>query len=324
MPDTTKLSLPSNRVAVLIPCYNEAITIAKVVHDFKAALPAADIFVFDNNSSDMSVKLASEAGAVVRRVAFQGKGNVIRRMFADVDADIYVLVDGDDTYDAQQAPQLIDHMLLEGADMVVGVRKTDEQEAYRFGHQFGNSLLTDFAAFIFGYAFSDMLSGYRVFSRRYVKSFPAHSKGFETETELSIHALQLRMPVIEVVSQYKSRPDGSASKLSTYSDGFRIALTIIRLFRSEKPLAFFSLGFFTCLFTAIFLAIPLFQTYLQTGLVPRFPTAILCASLSIFGLILLTCGLVLDTVTKGRIETKRNTYLSYAAPKYVGNSCDEN
>jgi glycosyltransferase involved in cell wall biosynthesis len=319
---TNKLSL-SCRIAVLIPCYNEAVTIAKVIHDFKAALPAADIFVFDNNSSDESVELAAKAGAFVRKVRYQGKGNVIRRMFADVDADVYVLVDGDDTYNAQQVPEFIDQMLAEGADMVVGVRKTAEQEAYRFGHQLGNSLLTKFAAFIFGNTFSDMLSGYRVFSRRYVKSFPAHAQGFETETELSIHALQLRMPVIEIESQYKARPDGSDSKLNTYSDGLRILFTILRLFRSEKPLVFFSLGFFACLFIAIFLAIPLLQTYLQTGLVPRFPTAILCAALTLFGLILLTCGLVLDTVTKGRIETKRNAYLAYPAPRCTGSKRDE-
>jgi glycosyltransferase involved in cell wall biosynthesis len=303
------------QIAVLVPCYNEAATIAAVVRDFKTGLPSADVYVFDNNSTDATIAVARAAGAIVRKVPLQGKGNVIRRMFADVDADAYVLVDGDDTYDAQQAPQLIAQLFDEGIDMVVGVRKTDEQEAYRFGHKFGNQALTGFAAFIFGNTFTDMLSGYRVFSRRYVKSFPAHSQGFETETELSVHALELRMPVAEVVTLYKSRPEGSASKLNTYRDGIRILLTIFRLFKSEKPLMFFSLGFAVCVFIATLLSIPLIETYVQTGLVPRFPTAILCSAIMLFGLILLTCGLVLDTVTQGRTEAKRMAYLAYAAPR---------
>lgn len=306
------LDLP--RIAVLVPCYNEAATVASVVSNFQKALPGARVYVFDNNSTDDTIARAIAAGAIVRQVPLQGKGNVIRRMFADVDADVYVMVDGDDTYDAAQAPGLIQTLMDEGLDMVVGVRKTQEQEAYRFGHRFGNSLLTGFAAFIFGNTFSDMLSGYRIFSRRYVKSFPANSAGFEIETELSVHALELRMPVAECETYYKSRPEGSASKLNTYRDGLRILLTIFRLFKSEKPLAFFSLGFGLCSLLAVMLAIPLFQTYFQTGLVPRFPTAILCAALMLFGLILLTCGIVLNTVTQGRTESKRMAYLTYPAP----------
>jgi len=301
-------------IAVIIPCYNESVAIASVITDFQQSLPGATIYVFDNNSSDNTVEIAKLCGALVRTVPLQGKGNVIRRMFADVEADIYVLVDGDNTYDANEAPALIATLIGDGLDMVVGARVADENNAYRLGHRFGNTLLTRCVAVIFANTFTDMLSGYRVFSRRYVKSFSAQSTGFETETELAVHALQLRMPVAEVPTRYSSRPDGSLSKLNTWRDGFRILVTIFRLFKSEKPLAFFSLGFFSCSFTAIFLAVPLFETYLQTGLVPRFPTAILCSGLMLFGLILLVCGIVLDAVTKGRSEAKRFVYLAYPAP----------
>jgi glycosyltransferase involved in cell wall biosynthesis len=302
------------RVAVLIPCYNEASTIEQVVSSFRKALPTATLYVFDNNSNDNTANVARRAGAVVRSVSFQGKGNVIRRMFADVEADVYVLVDGDDTYDAQEAPLLVSKLLEDGLDMVVGARVSDEQAAYRAGHRFGNALLTQFAATIFGRSFTDMLSGYRVFSRRYVKSFPAHSSGFETETELAVHALELKMPVAEVQTAYKSRPVGSESKLNTYRDGFRILLTIVKLFKAEKPLLFFSLGFFACAILSVLLAIPLFETYFRTGLVPRLPTALLCAALMLLGGILLVCGIVLDTVTRGRAEAKRFAYLAIPAP----------
>lgn len=302
-------------VAVILPCYNEARTIAKVIADFQRYLPQAIVYVFDNNSTDGTSDVARRAGAVVRRVPLQGKGNVIRRMFADVEADIYVMVDGDGTYDASIAPQLIDAMLDEGLDMVVGSRVAEETSAYRQGHRFGNAMLTGVAAAIFGRAFNDMLSGYRVFSRRYVKSFPAHATGFETETELAVHALELRMPVAEIETRYGCRPEGSQSKLNTYRDGCRILFTIARLFKLERPLAFFSICFALSGLASIVLAIPLFDTYLQTGLVPRLPTALLSVGLALLGFLFLTCGLVLDTVTKGRLEAKRIAYLATPAPR---------
>ncbi|SAK76415.1 Undecaprenyl-phosphate mannosyltransferase [Caballeronia temeraria] len=304
----------NNRIAVIIPCYNEAKSIGKVVADFRQSLPDADIHVFDNNSTDGTAEIARRAGAHVRGVSLQGKGNVIRRMFADVEADVYVMVDGDDTYDASVAPKLIDALVNDGLDMVVGCRVTDEAAAYRPGHRFGNAMLTGFAASIFGRTFRDMLSGYRVFSRRYVKSFSAHAKGFETETELAVHALELRMPVVEIDTIYGSRPEGSESKLNTYRDGFRILMTILRLFKLERPLAFFSICFALMLLLSIVLAVPVFETYFATGLVPRLPTALLCAALALLGFLFLVCGLVLDTVTKGRLEVKRFAYLATPGP----------
>jgi hypothetical protein len=247
-------------------------------------------------------------------VPAQGKGSVVRRMFADIEADAYVMVDGDDTYDASVAPQLVERLLNEGLDMVVGNRISTEQAAYRPGHRFGNAMLTGFVSFIFGRTFTDILSGYRVFSRRYVKSFAAHSAGFEIETELTVHSLALRMPVAEVSTVYKSRPEGSVSKLNTYRDGFRILGTIFRLFKSERPLAFFTIFAVLSAMLAVILAEPIVATYLQTGLVPRLPTAVLCASLILFGVILLVCGIVLDAVTKSRIEQKRFAYLAHPGP----------
>jgi glycosyltransferase involved in cell wall biosynthesis len=299
---------------VLVPCYNEETTIATVINDFHRSLPGATVYVFDNNSSDNTIEVARKAGATVRKVLSQGKGSVLRRMFADIEADIYVLVDGDATYDAAQAPELVVQLVSDGLDMVVGMRQTEERAAYRAGHRFGNTLLTRCVAIIFGRSFKDMLSGYRIFSRRYVKSFPAHSIGFETETELTVHALELRMPVLEIGSKYKSRPEGSVSKLSTYRDGVRILLTIFSLFKSEKPLLAFSLGFSACATSSVALAIPIFETYFSTGLVPRLPTALLCVALMLLGAILLACGIVLDTVTRGRIEAKRFAYLAIPAP----------
>jgi glycosyltransferase involved in cell wall biosynthesis len=297
------------RIAVIVPCYNEALTIAPLVREFRRHLPQAQIYVFDNNSTDNTVQVAREAGAIVRKVTLQGKGSVVRRMFADVEADAYVMVDGDGTYDAGAAPQLVDQLLREGLDMVVGSRVSTEQAAYRFGHRAGNTLLTGFVSSIFGRTFTDILSGYRVFSRRYVKSFAAHSAGFEIETELTVHALELRMPVAEVETVYGSRPEGSVSKLSTYRDGFRILATILRLFKSERPLAFYSIAFVLFALASVYLAIPLVATYLETGLVPRLPTAVLCTALMLFGVILLACGIILDAVTKSRIEQKRFSYL---------------
>ncbi|WP_373889622.1 glycosyltransferase family 2 protein [Massilia sp. MB5] len=306
--------LDHQRIAVIVPCYNEALTIAAIVRDFQACLPQAPVYVFDNNSSDATVAVAEAAGAIVRRVPLQGKGNVVRRMFADVEADIYIMVDGDATYDASVAPQLAEKLLREGLDMVVGSRVTEEQAAYRFGHRFGNRLLTGCVGLVFGNTFGDMLSGYRLFSRRYAKSFAAHSAGFETETELTVHALELRMPVAEVPTVYKARPEGSVSKLNTYRDGARILLMILKLFKNEKPLHFYALGSAVFMALALVLAAPLLQTYLATGLVPRLPTAVLCTGIGLFSVLLLCCGLILDTVTKGRVEQKRFVYLSLPAP----------
>ncbi|UNK50413.1 glycosyltransferase family 2 protein [Lysobacter sp. S4-A87] len=298
------------RIAVLVPCHNEAAAIAKVIADFRASLPGAELHVFDNNSSDGTAQVALAAGARVRHVQLQGKGNVVRRMFAEVEADIYVLVDGDDTYDAAAAPMLVDRLCRDDLDMVVGSRAHQDRAAYRSGHRTGNVLLTRCVGLLFGRSFDDMLSGYRVFSRRYVKSFPAHSSGFEIETELAVHALQLRMPVAEVATAYGVRPEGSASKLRTYRDGARILFTIARLFKNERPLAFFSIVTGLCVLASFVLAWPLLLTYLQTGLVPRFPTAILCVALVLLGAVLFACGLILDTVTRGRVELKHLMYLS--------------
>lgn len=303
------------RCAVLIPCYNEAATIAGLVADFRRHLPQADIYVFDNNSQDATARLAREAGAIVRTVASQGKGSVVRRMFADVEADVYLMVDGDDTYDAAAAPELVRRLCDEGLDMVVGQRVHTDQAAYRFGHQFGNGMLTGFVSALFGRSFSDILSGYRVFSRRFVKSFAAHSTGFEIETELTVHALELRMPVAEVPTHYRARPPGSVSKLSTYRDGLRILLMILKLFQVERPFAFYGVLATLCAGLSLGLAAPLLQTYLATGLVPRLPTAVLCAALMLFGVILLTCGIVLTAVTRTRVEQKRFAYLAVPGPR---------
>jgi glycosyltransferase involved in cell wall biosynthesis len=307
----TSVDFQPYRVAVILPCYNEEAAIAGVVRDFRTALPQAEIYVYDNNSMDNTVEVAAAAGAVVRRETRQGKGHVVRRMFADVEADIYVLADGDGTYDAASAPVMIDKLIRERLDMVAGSRLTTyEGEAFRRGHRFGNDLLTGFLGLCFGRTFSDILSGYRVFSRRYVKSFPALSTGFETETELAVHALELRMPIAEVSTPYKARPAGSASKLRTYRDGFRILMMILNLLKEERPLAFFSIIAGALALASIVLAYPVLVTYLETGLVPRFPTAILSTGLMILASLSLTCGFVLDTVTHGRREMKRLAYLA--------------
>jgi len=302
------------RIAVLLPCYNEAAAIAQTIADFRAALPEAAIYVYDNNSSDATCEIAAAAGAIVRSERMQGKGNVVRRMFADVDADIYVMADGDATYEAAAAPALVNKLLDENLDMVVGARKSEVEAAYRRGHRLGNALLTGMLARIFGRTFTDILSGYRVFSRRFVKSFPVLSAGFEIETEISVHALELRMPVAEQVTAYAARPEGSESKLNTWRDGFRILNTILLLFRYERPLQFFGAIAATFALMAIILAIPLFITFLQTGLVPRFPTAILATGLMILSALNGMCGLILDTVVRGRLEVRRIAYLAYPAP----------
>src|SRR3954470_16044301 len=298
------------RIAVLVPCFNEEAAVATVVSDFRKALPTAEIFVYDNNSGDRTVEVARAAGAIVRGERRQGKGHVVRRMFADVDADVYVLVDGDATYDAASAPRMIDTLLNDRLDMVVGFRVDQSTAAYRPGHRTGNRMLTGFLSMVFGRAFKDILSGYRVFSRRFVKSFPVLSDGFEIETELSVHALELDLPVAEIETPYYARPEGSVSKLNTWRDGFRILGTILKLYRSEKPLRFFSaIGAFLVL-VSISLAIPVIVTYFEEGLVPRLPTAVLSMGLMILAMLSASSGLVLDTVTRGRREMKLLAYLS--------------
>ena len=301
------------RIAVLVPCYNEEAAVQAVIRGFRAALPAATIYVYDNNSSDGTAAAARAAGALVRIERLQGKGNVIRRMFADIEADAYVLVDGDATYDAASAPAMVEMLLRDRLDMVNGARVSDAEEAYRPGHRFGNAVLTGLVARIFGDRVSDMLSGYRVFSRRFVKSFPALSGGFETETEFTIHALELRMPIGEVPTPYRERPVGSVSKLRTYSDGFRILRTIVLLVKEERPLPFFSAIAGLLLLGAVLLALPVLADFVRTGLVPRLPTAVLATGLVLLASLSLTCGLILDSVTRGRKELKRLSYLAIPA-----------
>jgi len=302
------------RIAVILPCYNEEAAIAQTVAGFRAALPDAAIYVFDNNSADRTVAVAREAGAIVRTERMQGKGNVVRRMFADVDADIYVMADGDATYDAAASPAMIAKMRDEGLDMVVGTRVHEAADAYRRGHVLGNRAMTGLLAQLFGRSFTDIFSGYRVFSRRFVKSFPVLSAGFEIETEISVHALELKMPVGEVETRYLARPEGSASKLSTYRDGARIARTIMTLYRIEKPMLFFGIIALALAVLAVILAVPLVTTYMETGLVPRFPTAILATGLVILAALSSFAGLILDTVVRGRREMRRLAYLAQPAP----------
>ncbi len=313
-PHAGGLSETPYQVAVLVPCYNEERAIAKVVADFRSALPGAAVYVYDNTSTDGTVEAARGAGAVVRRETYQGKGHVVRRMFNDVEADVYVLVDGDATYDAPSAPAMITSLIEQRLDMVVATRIDHETAAYRRGHRTGNRLLTGFVAMLFGRAFTDILSGYRVFSRRFVKSFPILSGGFEIETELTVHALELELPVGEVATPYYSRPIGSASKLSTFGDGFRILWTVLRIYRAERPLSLLG-AFWTALASiSIGLAIPIVITYVQEGIVPRFPTAILSTGLMLLGFLSIACGLILDTVTRGRREIKLLAYLALRAP----------
>jgi glycosyltransferase involved in cell wall biosynthesis len=301
------------RIAVLVPCFNEEAAIATVVADFQNAVPSAKIYVYDNNSSDRTRAVAIEAGAEVRSERRQGKGHVVRRMFADIDADIYILVDGDATYDAASAPRMIERLVAEHLDMVVGLRIDQAEAAWRRGHRTGNWMLTRFLSAVFGQEFKDILSGYRVFSRRFVKTFPVLSDGFEIETELSVHALELALPVAEIETPYYARPQGSFSKLNTWRDGFRILGTILKLYRSEKPLRFFSAIGIALALIAVGLAVPLIVTYIEHGNVPRFPTAILSTGLMILAVLSVSSGLVLDTVTRGRREMKLLAYLSQPA-----------
>jgi glycosyltransferase involved in cell wall biosynthesis len=296
-------------VAVLVPCYNEAVTIRAVVEGFRAALPGAAIHVFDNNSRDDTAAVAAAAGAHVRPVVLQGKGNVVRRAFADVEADVYVMVDGDGTYDAASAGRLVDELVTGHRDMVVAVRIARHEAAYRPGHVLGNRALTGFLSWLFGRNCRDILSGYRVFSRRFVKSFPVLTTGFDIETELTVHALELKMSVGEIETPYVERPEGSVSKLNTYRDGLRILRTMLRLFSAERPLSFFGLIAALLAAGALAVAVPLLLTYAETGLVPRFPTAILATGMMVLAALSGTAGLVLDTVTRGRREMKMLAYL---------------
>ena len=305
--------LVGHRIAVLVPCFNEQAAIAKVVADFRTYLPTAEIYVYDNNSSDLTAEIARAAGAEVRLEKQQGKGNVVRRMFADVEADIYILVDGDATYDAASAPKMVAELIAHRLDMVVAARSAPQDAAYRRGHRTGNRLLTGFVAMVFGETFSDILSGYRVFSRRFVKSFPVLSGGFEIETELTVHALELDLPVNEISTPYFARPEGSDSKLNTWRDGFRILWTIFRLYRSERPLNFFSAIGASLAIMSVGFAIPIFATYLREGLVPRLPTAVLATGLMLLAFLSVVSGLILDTVTRGRREIKLLAYLRHAA-----------
>lgn len=301
------------RIAVLVPCFNEATAIGRVVADFKAALPGAQIIVYDNNSRDGTPDAARDAGADVRNERRQGKGHVVRRMFADIDADVFLLVDGDATYDAASAPRMIELLRDEHLDMVVGLRVDQGSAAYRRGHRFGNRMLTGCLALVFGQAFRDVLSGYRVFSRRFVKSFPVLSGGFEIETELTVHALELGLPVAEIETPYVARPQGSFSKLNTWRDGLRILRTILKLYRSEKPLRFFGAIATSLVTMSLILAAPVITTFVETGLVPRLPTAVLATGLMITAVLAMSSGLVLDTVTRGRREMKRLAYLALPA-----------
>ena len=301
-------------IAVLLPCYNEEAAIGATIAGFRAALPAATIYVYDNNSRDRTRELAAEAGAVVRSERQQGKGHVVRRMFADIDADVYVMADGDLTYDPESAPEMVQKVLADQLDMVVGTRRHEAEDAYRGGHVLGNKLFTSLLSGLFGRSFTDIFSGYRAFSRRFVKSFPVLSQGFEIETEMSVHALELRMPVDEIETRYGARPEGSHSKLSTYSDGWKILKTIVTLYRVERPVLFFGGIGALLLVAAILLAIPLVLTYLQTGLVPRFPTAILVTGMTVIAVLCFFAGLILDTVTRGRREMRRLAYLALPAP----------
>jgi glycosyltransferase involved in cell wall biosynthesis len=298
------------RIAVLIPCFNESLTIAKVVHDFSVMLPDADIYVYDNNSSDGTIASARNAGACVRTEPKQGKGNVVRRMFADIEADVFVLVDGDDTYDPSAAPQFVRTLVQERLDFLNGMRISTSSNAYRPGHQFGNWLLTRLISWLFGRQFSDMLSGYKIFSKRFVKSFPVTSSGFEIETELTVHALQLRMPAGELPAPYGDRPAGSESKLRTYRDGLRILFVIARLLKDERPLLFFgSLGL-ALVVAAVLISIPVLVTFVETGLVPRLPTAVLSTGMVMLGVLTMFAGMILDMTRKMRLELKRLFYLS--------------
>ncbi len=296
-------------IAVLLPCYNEAATIQQVVTDFRTHLPHATVYVYDNCSTDNTAELAKQAGAVVRAESRQGKGNVVRRMFADIDADIYVLADGDLAHDAQSALTMIDTLINNNLDMIVGTRP-EVCEDHRKGHRFGNQLFNKVVGLLFGKQFSDILSGYRVLSKRFVKSFPAVSRGFDTEVELTIHSLELRLPVAEVPTNYTPRPEGSVSKLRTYRDGVIILSRILLMLKETKPILFFGAIGLSFALLSVILGIPLIYTFLKTHLVPRIPTAILTTGIMVLAFISLTCGIILDSVCRARRERKYLHYLT--------------
>lgn len=298
-------------IAVILPCYNEAVAIGETVAQFRAALPNATVYVFDNNSTDESIRAAQDAGAIVRTEALQGKGNVVRRMFADVDADIYVMADGDATYDSAAAPDLVKMLVSQNLDMVNGARVNKETQAYRPGHKFGNALFSGLVKLFFSNNIDDLLSGYRVLSRRFVKSFPAASNGFEIETELTVHAMQMRMPISEVETNYVSRLPDSNSKLSTFKDGWRILKMISLLIKEEKPMSFFlSLAMFIFA-PSLLVFISLLTEFFETGLVERFPSLIVAASGFVAAMLSVVCALILDSLARGRRETRRLSYLQY-------------
>ncbi len=298
------------QIAVMLPCYNEGLSIRKVVEDFRRELPEATIYVYDNRSTDNTAEEAHAAGAVVRSEPWPGKGNVVRRMFSDIDADIYLMADGDGTYDSSMARRMIDRLESERLDMVVGTRRDVYENAHRAGHGLGNRLFNGMYRSLFGSLFTDIFSGYRVFSRRFVKSFPAISRGFEIETEMSVHACQLRMPIAEIPTEYGARQEGSESKLRTFRDAFRILFTFLVLFKEIRPARFFGVLALGLTALAFGLALPVLLTYLETGLVPRLPTAVLSMGLVLLASICTVCGLILDSVARGRLEQKRIWYIS--------------
>jgi hypothetical protein len=303
------------RVAVVLPCHNEAASIARVVGEFKAALPEARVIVFDNASSDETAVIAREAGAEVFFEPRPGKGNVVRRMFADIDADIYVMADGDGTYDAASAPRLVAAVAESNVDMVVGARAEIFDEAHRRGHAIGNLVFNRLYTALFGAGFADIFSGYRAFSRRFVKSFPALSSGFEIETELSVHASQLRLPTAEIFLPYGKRQEGSPSKLRTIRDGARILRTFALLLKETRPALFFGSLAGATMLAAVVLAAPILATYAETGLVPRLPTVILCTGLALCAALMGVCGLILDSLARARVEQKRILYLAMTSPR---------
>lgn len=307
------------KIAVILPCYNEESSIVHVVQGFQAALPQAEIFVYDNNSSDKTIKMAQQAGATVRFESRKGKGHVVRRMFADIDADIYVMADGDGTYDANTAPILVERLIAHHLDMVVGARQdAGTEKQYRLGHRLGNQFFSNAVSFLFGYGFSDMLSGYRVFSRRFVKTFPALSNGFEIETELTIHALHLNLPCEEIATPYFARIQGSSSKLNTIPDGIRILSTILLLTKEVRPFAFFGVIALFLTTAAILLSIPIFITFFEIGLVPRLPTAVVCLGMVLMATISLISGIILDSISRSRLEMHRLNYLHYSPSQHDG------
>ncbi len=300
-----------NKIAVLIPCLNEEKTIATVVEGFIHSLPDCSVYVYDNGSSDKTVEHATRSGAIVNKEVSPGKGNVVRRMFADIDADLYVLVDGDSTYDPQEAPLLIKELFVEKADMVVGCRVPEQANSLTFSHRVGNNLFNRLYTWLFGRGFNDIFSGYRVFTKRFVKTFPSTSKGFEIETEISVHSSQLRLPVREVNVSYSERPEGSISKLRTFFDGMGILRSMLTLMKDNRPFALF--GFFSAVFMilSLLLGLPVLFDFIDTGLVARLPTAILSTGLAVFSVVSLSIGLALESISRLRLEAKLLAYLKY-------------